>query len=142
MFSTPTPFGSQAAFLMAGTTPGSFSELVTGLSVGNTYNVSFSTAGSPGAGADPVFVSFGGVALGSYYNATNTWVPFTTTGTAATSSSMTLTFTLGPDPANYDELVDNVGISSLTTAPEPATFLLVAPLAGLLFWKRRRSVSV
>jgi hypothetical protein len=142
LFTTPAPNGTQAAFVQANGDSGSFSESITGLTVGTAYTVSFFESAMPNMaiGADPVTVSLGATSLGTFTNASAAWLQETTGSVVATATAMTLTFASEVAPQNLLSNIDEVTVqtATVTTTPEPATvFLFASALGALLFWYRK-----
>jgi hypothetical protein len=108
------------------------SQTVTGLTVGDTYDLSWDYGGRNAGGPQQLDVSFGGASVG--VNTSNGvdafWTP-NSVDIVATASTETLTFesiNVGGAPSYGNELT---GVS-LTTVPEPAAWaLLLLGFAGL-----------
>ena len=137
-FVTPAPDGTNAAFLQ---NISSFSQTISGFTVGNLYQVSYYAAQRPGFAANVIDVSLGAADLGTYTPSTTGFVQVTTSSMTATSSSMVLNFqgTLGgPD---FDSAVDVVTIQDVSAVPEPSTLVLGGlSLVALGMLRRRRTV--
>lgn len=144
------PNGNQYAFLQAynGTVqgqsaPGSFSQNISGLIPGDTYQFTFYAAQRPGYTEDRFSVLFGTYILGPFDPNSTSFVQ--ETGAApATLSTETLQFSsISTGCTDCDSFVDLVNVTDLgpstTGTPEPATAALVIPaLAALVFLRRRR----
>lgn len=134
---------------MNGARPGTIWQDITGLVLGQTYDITFAMAGNPFVQQEySLGVVVGNVAPGSHtFNSTGQttgnmgWVDQTYTFTA-NAASMRLTFfseTLG-FPFIAGPTLDNVRITEATTAavPLPATGLLLIGALGALGIGRRR----
>ena len=91
--------------------------------------------------SDPIEVTLNGIDIGDYTPG-NTWTAYTTAQTSVTSSTMTLDFIGAASPnVSYESFIAGVSLVDPPSAPEPASFLLAAPLGiAFLFWRRRRAV--
>lgn len=156
-YTVTAPGGSgQAAFLQdyVGPTPpvpgysgvvGVISQSITGLTIGDTYSVSFYSAQRPGYTVNPFTVSVGGTQLALVTPSTTDFTLYSDTFTATNSTEL-LEFasTTGPTTGNYDYdtvLADVALRSNTVTTPEPGTFALLLPaLAGLALYVRRRGI--
>jgi hypothetical protein len=143
-FSTGAPDGTQAAFLQSYQgTVGSFSQTISDLTIGDSYQISFWDAirTSPYT-PDEFAVSLGGTVLGTYTPGSTTFAMNTTDSVVATATSEVLTFqSISPlDGNDKDSIVDLVNI---TGAPEPGTVGLLIPALGYIGFsiRRRRRVS-
>ncbi len=114
---------------LSGNDKGSISQMLTGLTIGQTYQVTFSLAGNPdGGGSTKVAVASDGGSQSSVYSflqGANTkssmgWTPQSFTFTA-TGESANLTFSATENNA-YGPALDNVGIAAV---PEPATWAMM-----------------
>lgn len=129
---------------------GPISQTVTGLTVGNLYNLSFAWAAAQQSGFSGATTEAWTVTLGSNTvsttidnNATHGFVPWTQASFlfTATATSELLSFLAAGTPAGTPpfSLLDGV---SLVAAPEPATWsVLLVAIAGLAVWGRRRAVA-
>jgi hypothetical protein len=132
--------GSCAAFFgPIGPTAGGISQVISGLTVGAQYAVSFAF-GSTGDVPSSITVALGGTTVLNQTNPPAT-VPsgafnvfaYSVTATAA---SETLSFSFRNDPSFF--LLDNVSVSQ--NVPEPGALALVGiALAGLSLSRRRRA---
>jgi hypothetical protein len=118
------PSGVQTAFLQSydNYTPGQIAQDVSGLVAGKSYDVSFYIADRPGFGVNPVTVSFGGVALGTFTPASTSFSEVTSGSFVATASTGVITFSTGLNGGDADIGLDNVSISAV---PEPATWAMM-----------------
>lgn len=109
-------------------------QLVNGLVVGQTYDLSFAYGDRPGSGDQQMQVWFGGSLVtldsDSLNNSSLLWFPQTFVVTA-TSASEVLSFVGLPDSGllSYGNEVDAV---SLTQTPEPSSLILLGTGLGLL----------
>ncbi len=121
---------------------GTVVQTVTGLTIDDSYNLTWYYGGRPGGGPQLLDVSFNGAPVatdsGSYGSWTRNWVEIT-----ATSTSEILQFAsvnVGGLPS-YGNEVTNV---ALTAVPEPATWAMMmvgfGGLGLLSFARRRRAV--
>jgi hypothetical protein len=150
-FNVTAPNGTQAAFLQASTaqnpTVGAFSQTISGLTIGDVYQISFDAAlrsETVNYPPDVFSVSLGGTSGGSFTPASKSFVLDTTSSIVATSTSETLLFqSLSSGAVDSDSIVDAVTIADLgPSVPEPGTFLLLVPaLGGLALFARRRSIK-
>jgi choice-of-anchor C domain-containing protein len=114
---------------LSGNDKGSISQMLNGLTIGQTYQVTFSLAGNPDGGSSTkVAVASDGGSQSSVYaflQGGNTkssmgWTPQSFTFTA-TGESANLTFSASENDA-YGPALDNVGIAAV---PEPATWAMM-----------------
>jgi hypothetical protein len=150
-FNVAAPNGTQAAFLQANSgqnpTVGAFSESITGLTIGDTYQITFNAAMRSTVGqsypADVFSVSLGGTSVGSFTPLSSAFVLDTTATIVATSTSEVLLFqSTSSGSVDSASIIDAVVVTDLTPTtgvPEPGTFFLFVPaLGGLAFMARRR----
>jgi choice-of-anchor C domain-containing protein len=130
---------------LSGGGAGAISQVLTGLSVGTTYALSFALSGNPTSGnrVKSLSVSVGNEAGGYTYDVTgNTlgnmnWVTETFNFTADATSE-TLTFTSN-EPNAYGPALDDVRLSAVDApVPLPAAVWLLAGAIGGLGMLRRR----
>lgn len=132
------PDGTNAAFLQ---NISSFSQTISGFTIGNLYTVSYYAAQRPGYAANSIDVSLGGVDLGAYLPSSTAFVQVTTSSMTATSDTMALTFQGTFNGGDFDSAVDVVTISDPSPAPEPSTLVLGGlSLIGLGILRRKRTV--
>lgn len=132
---------------LSGNDKGSISQLLTGLTIGQGYTVTFALAGNPdGGGSTKVAVASDGGSQSSVFNflqGGNTksnmgWIDQTFNFTA-TGTSANLTFSATQnDP--YGPALDNVRISS--AVPEPAMWMMMIAGFGLVGATLRRDRQV
>ena len=134
-------YEGQQAIDLAGNSPGTISQTLTDLTIGQEYTVSFAYGRNIdnlstdktgivtlGAGPDQTFEYAGigaGWSLGSYV--------FTATGT-----SIQLSFAASPNAGSYGALLDAV---SITATPEPATIVVwsgLAAIGGIVAYRRKK----
>ncbi|MBV8569216.1 MAG: hypothetical protein JO319_01270 [Acidobacteriaceae bacterium] len=148
-FTVTPPGGSgQAAFLqnyvgpLTTATSGIISQSVSGLTVGDTYTLSFYAAQRPNYSVNPFTVTMGSTTLGSVTPGSVSFALYNETFTAISGTEL-LSFTSNPGPAgnfDVDSILANVNLAPGTATPEPATFALMLPLlAGLVWYSRRRA---
>jgi hypothetical protein len=116
-------------------------QTVSGLIVGETYNLVFDYGGRPGGGPQMLDVNFGGVLLAVDTGSYGTWT-LNSFGVVATSTTETLTFSsvdtseLGGLPT-YGNEITNV---ALFTTPLPSTWtMLIAGFIGFGYFAYRGS---
>jgi hypothetical protein len=112
------------------------SQVVSGLTPGKTYNLSWEYGGRTSGGPDLLDVSFGGVLLTTDSGSVGVWTP-NSFNIVATSTTETLTFsslvTTG-SPSYGNEITD----VALSATPLPSTWtMLIAGFAGLGFFAYR-----
>jgi hypothetical protein len=140
-FSTTPPDGTQAGFLQSYQSQGSFSQTITDLTIGDTYDLTFWDAVRTGYPATEFTVSLGGTQIGDYIPGSYSFVSQTTDYIVATSTSETLVFQsiTSLDGNDYDSVIDLVNINDLTpSTPEPGTFWLLLPAAGYFAFRARK----
>ena len=134
------PSGTQVGFLQVfQQTSSSFSENITGVSVGDT--ISFLDAQRPGYGADSYNVLYNGTLLGSFTPGSTTFTLNSVVVPVGAASSGTLQFlstgALGGDIA---VAIDSVQ-SPAATVPEPSSIvLLLSGVCGAILFHRRRHI--
>jgi len=141
LYGYANPYGNQVAFIEPdGMVTSSISQAITGLTVGSGVYFTFYGA-SFAPNSDPIEVTLNGIDIGDYTPG-NTWTAYTTAQTSVTSSTMTLDFIGAASPnVSYESFIAGVSLVDPPSAPEPASFLLAAPLGiAFLFWRRRRAV--
>jgi hypothetical protein len=110
--------------------PSTISQTVSGLTVGDSYQVSFYLEARPGYGLDPVTVTIDGTTVTITPTSDSSWTKYTEYFTDSAGDSNTLTFSVsGSGVGNYD---NDTGLAdvSLAGVPEPGTLLLLG--SGLL----------
>lgn len=107
----PAPEGSQVGWIQGWSSQsGAIALNVTGLTSGATYRVRFSHAQRPNYDPNPVAVSVGGVALGTYTPASTSFVEVTTAAFTATGTTATVTFSGAPSTGDIDTALDAVSV--------------------------------
>jgi hypothetical protein len=109
------PDGNQVGFLQIAA---SISLSVSGLTPGSSYNVNFWSAQRAGQ-LNPVSVSIGGVALGTYTPASASFAPVSTPAFVASAAGETLTFTTSGGPADVSSAIDAVTVTPASSALPP-----------------------
>ena len=144
------PDGTQAGFLQSGILGGDpanygiISQTITGLTAGSTYVIQFYLASrdAPFAAVDPLNVTVGGVDLGTFSNASLTFVQQTTGAFTATSSTALLTFTSNTvfGALEQDAAIDLVTITErpATDVPEPTSIAVLLAGIGIVGAVRRK----
>lgn len=119
---------------------GSVSQTVAGLTVGQSYTLSWLYGGRPGGGPQTLDVSFGGAPVTQDSGSFGAWTP-NQFQVVATAPSETLTFTslnVGGAPSYGNEITD-VSLS----APEPAAWaMMLIGVAGVGYAARRRRTAL
>ena len=135
--------GTQVAFLQATPTdtPGMITQLVTGLTIGQVYTLSFFGAQRMDQNYlhETINVSVGNVLLGTYTASSTAFTQATFNFTAADASG-NITFSAAPgtySAANreYDIALDNVSVAGV---PEPATWSMMLLGFGAVGYALRR----
>ncbi len=151
------PDGSQVGFLQnnsSSTAQASFSQTLTGMTIGTTYQLKFyynarSTSGvSSGGGYPTMNVTLGSSTLANNLAVTpvggsNPYDLFTANYTATSTSALLDVANgaaFGSGAPDSTLLVDNFSLAPVTATPEPASLALLGLSgAGLLLLKRRRT---
>jgi hypothetical protein len=112
----PAPSGRQTAFLQsyANQIPGEITQIVTGLTPGQSYVIAFDAANRPGYDVNPVRVSFDGASLGRFTPASTDWAGFATARFTATSSRGVITFAVPRSAGDADIGIDNIRVSAVS----------------------------
>lgn len=141
------PDGTQTAFLQSfGSSTGTISLDISGLTAGATYSVSFHLADRPGYGDNPVALFHGNLLIGSFAAPSTAWTQFTSGPFTASGNSGMLTFAAGPN-TGYDAGVglDAVTVTQLSgVVPEPGSWALLITgfgLTGAALRRRRTAVA-
>ena len=126
-----------------GNTWGTDSYTVTGLSVGETYKLSWDYGGRTSGGPSSATATFGGVTVTTDSGSVGVWTP-NVFAVVAKSTSETLTFTAAPTGTpSYGNEYTNI---SLTGAPELSTWAMMglgfAALAFAGYRSRRTAISM
>jgi hypothetical protein len=137
------PNGVQTAFLQSynNQVPGTITQDVTGLTVGQKYTLTLDLSDRPGFGVDPVTIQVGGDVLGTFTPAGNTWAPVTTGTFTATAENDVISYSVAANAGDVDIGLDNVSIAAV---PEPMTWALSlfgVAMAGGWLRASRRTVS-
>jgi hypothetical protein len=129
-FSGPAPDGNQAAFIQTGSSvAGTISQSLSGFTVGQSYTTTFWIAERPGYSADPVTVTLGGIALGTYTPSSSSFTEVTTSALVAEATDMTLMFAGAVSGGDIGSAIDLVSVNDAAdSVPEPASGLVL--LAG------------
>lgn len=139
----PAEDGSRSIDL-AGTSVGSISQTITGLTSGQAYTVNFWASKNPDGG-DPIrtgTVTFGGVSMPFAYSDSNSlsnmmWAPYSFTFIASGSSDLLSFAADGSAGCCYGPALDNVSLAA--AVPEPATWaMMLLGLGAIGFGMRRR----
>lgn len=134
--------GTYWAWLAGFEKPITLSQAVTGLTVGQTYNLTFIQASeasnadqirvSVDGGAGTVFTSPPDIAGGPGNGFWNNWVSQTYTFTALSSTANVLFDSTGLNTAGFDVGIDKVSLDASGAVPEPASWaLMLVGLGGL-----------
>jgi hypothetical protein len=140
-FTGSAPNGSQAAFIQgSGGSNGDISQIVTGLTVGTVYSLTFYLADREGIygqyPVDPIDVTVGGKDLGIITPSSYSFVEYNLTFEANSASELLSFFGTDAVVGDYDTNLDDV---ALTAIPEPASVLaLIAGITVLGVTRRRR----
>ncbi|NIJ06950.1 hypothetical protein FHS31_000532 [Sphingomonas vulcanisoli] len=134
------PDGTQTAFIQSTSSYiGQIDFALTGLTVGQVYQIVFAGAARPGGYSDnPFTVSVGGSQIGSYDITSTIWSTYTTPTFRANSTTGTLTFVGSASSGDADVGIDNVRITT-APVPEPATWAMMIGGFGLVGTALRRS---
>ena len=121
--------------------PGIISQSITGLTVGDSYTLSFFAAQRPNFVVNPFTVTAGGSTLGTITPGSTTFASYSETFTASSSTELlAFTSTLGPTSGNFDHdsILADVSLRA-ASVPEPGTVsLLLSGFAVLALWISRR----
>lgn len=144
-FTVAPPDGDQAAFLQVyggGPASGdSISQTITLLTVGNAYQFTLWAALRPGFAVNDFDVTFGGTTIADVVPTSTNFVEFTTSAILATSTSEVLSFQSLDTAGSFDadSIIDDIGISNVSGAPEPATLAMLGSGLIGMYWLRRRA---
>ena len=119
------PDGVQTAFLQSydNATPGSITMDLSGLVVGESYDVSFLDANRAGYGVNPVTVSYvGGGSLGTFTPLSDSFGAVTSGRFTATATTGDINFSVASNAGDSDIGIDNVSVSAV---PEPAIWAMM-----------------
>lgn len=139
-FGTP-PDGTHYLYMSSGAGGTNWlSQTVSGLTVGNTYQVSYWQSATAGYGTTPSWdvtlggSTFNGPAITSYGN----FQQVTTTFVATASSELLKFNQVGIGAPQYVAL-DGISLTQVATVPEPSAALLVGAAGFAILVRRRRS---
>jgi hypothetical protein len=124
-FTAPPSGDGQVAFLQL---TAWLSQSITGLTVGDSYDLTFALEGRPSTGAPPTTVTIGlDGALSDVTPANNSWTSYSYIFTAATTSE-TLMFATSNSPTS--DTTTGIDDPSITLVPEGGATLMFLLLAG------------
>lgn len=128
---------------LAGNSVGSISQLITGLTSGQDYIVTFWASKNPDGGDSlrTGTISFGGVSMPFSYSDSSSltnmmWAPYSFTFTASGTSDLLSFAADGSAGCCYGPALDNVSVAPV---PEPATWAMMLLGLGAIGFGMRRS---
>jgi hypothetical protein len=140
------PDGVQTAFLQ---NSASITLDVSGLTIGNSYEVLFMASRRPGYGLNPITVSWNGNALGAAIAPTsNGWLSYSGGTFVATAASGQVSFATALTAGHYDDDsgLDAISLSDLgaisSAVPEPASWAMMIGGFALIGSTMRRRATL